>query len=108
MKLFKTITLFFAFTIIVNAQTHINSDWKNQITPIFKGLKKENVPHEILLDYAMEFTNVPAYNGVLTDSTFIDVNIMGNIYKTLFMGKVTPKKQYFPRIEEVAFNWVTH
>lgn len=45
-------------------------------------------------------------NGTLTDSTYISVNVMGNIYKTLFMGKVTTDTQYFPTIENWANNWV--
>lgn len=84
----------------------INREWKNQVNPIFQGLNKARIPNGILNDYALEFTNVPAYNGSLTDSTFIDANIMGNIYKTLFMGKVTTATQYFPTIETVASNWV--
>lgn len=87
---------------------HINNEWKNQVNPIFEGLDKTRVPHGILNDYAMEFTNVPAYNGTLTDSTFIDPNVLGSIYKTLFMGKVTTSTQYFPTIENVANNWATH
>jgi hypothetical protein len=42
----------------------------------------------MLLDYAMEFTDVTAYNGVLTDTTYINANVLGDIYKTLFMAKV--------------------
>jgi hypothetical protein len=93
---------------ILHAQTEVNSTWKNQINPVFQGLNKTNVPNAILLDYAMEFTNVPAYNGTLTDSTYIDANVLGNIYKTLFMGKVTTSTQYFPKMETIATNWNTH
>lgn len=89
-------------------QQEINSQWKSQINPIFQGLDKSKVPHAILNDYAMEFTNVPAYKGILTDSTFVDANVLGNIYKTLFMGKVTTATQYFPKMETVAANWVAH
>jgi hypothetical protein len=39
----------------------------------------------MLLDFSMEFTDVTAYNGVLTDSTYINANVLGDIYKTLFM-----------------------
>ena len=67
----------------------INREWKNQINPIFQGLDKTRVPHGILNDYAMEFTNISAYNGTLTDSTFVDPNVLGSIFKTLFMAKVT-------------------
>jgi hypothetical protein len=92
---------------MLTAQTEINNNWKNQINPIFQGLDKTKVPNAVLLDYAMEFTNVPAYNGMLTDSTYVDANVLGNIYKTLFMGKVTTSTQYFPRLEDVASSWVT-
>lgn len=86
----------------------INNEWKNQVNPIFQGLDKTKIPHGILNDYALEFTNVPAYNGTLTDSTYIDANVLGSIYKTLFMGKVTTSAQYFPTVETVANNWVTN
>lgn len=56
----------------------------------------------------MEFTNVPAYNGTITDSTYVDANVLGDIYKTLFMGKVTTSTQYFPKLEDIASDWVTH
>ena len=106
----KKITLFICFafiSLLLNAQTEVNNNWKNQINPIFQGLDKSKVPNAVLLDYAMEFTNVPAYNGTLTDSTYVDANILGNIYKTLFMGKVTTSTQYFSKLEDIASNWVT-
>ncbi|WP_452220425.1 hypothetical protein [Lacinutrix salivirga] len=94
----KKITLFICFafiSLLLNAQTEVNNNWKNQINPIFQGLNKNRVPHKVLLDYAMEFTNVPAYNGTLTDSTYVDANIIGNIFKTLFMGKVTTSREFW-------------
>ncbi|MFV0572246.1 MAG: hypothetical protein ACK5M1_07440 [Xanthomarina gelatinilytica] len=106
----KKVLLFFSiviFSSMLNAQTEVNNNWKNQINPIFQGLDKSKVPNAVLLDYAMEFTNVPAYNGTLTDSTYVDANVLGNIYKTLFMGKVTTSTQYFPKLEDIASNWVT-
>lgn len=88
-------------------QREIDSQWANQINPIFNGLDKSRVPHAVLLDYAMEFTDVMAYNGVLTDSTAIDVNVYSNIYKTLFMGKVTADTIYFPRLKSIAEDWAS-
>ena len=94
-------------SVFASAQTEIDTHWKNQINPIFQGLNKNRVPHKVLLDYAMEFTNVPAYNGTLTDSTYVDATILGNIYKTLFMAKVSTSTQHFPKLETIASNWVT-
>ena len=44
-------------SVFASAQTEIDTHWKNQINPIFQGLNKNRVPHKVLLDYAMEFTN---------------------------------------------------
>jgi hypothetical protein len=90
------------------SQQEVNNQWKAQVNPIFAGLNKSRIPHAILNDYAMEFTNVPAYNGTLTDSTFVDANVLGNIYKTLFMGKVTTATTHFPTMQTIATNWTTH
>lgn len=90
---------------ITFAQKDINKNWATEINKVFKGLDKAKVPHGILLDYAMEFINVPAYNGSITPKNHTDANIMGNIYKTLLMGKVTADTTYFPRMETFAKNW---
>ena len=79
-KIYLLLLIF--FTIFAFSQQEVNTLWKAQINPIFAGLVKSSVPHAILNDFAMEFTNVPAYKGTLNDSTFIDANILGNIYKT--------------------------
>ncbi|WP_053969830.1 hypothetical protein [Mangrovimonas sp. ST2L15] len=94
-------------TSITFGQKEVNASWKNYINPIFQGLDKAKVPHAILLDYAMEFANVQAYNGTLTDSTYVDMASLSNIYKTLYMGKVTNDTIYFPNIHHVAYNWIT-
>ena len=73
-KVFSLLNLFL-FSVMLNAQTEVNNNWKNQINPIFQGLNKDYIPNAILLDYAMEFTNVPAYNGTITDSTYVDANV---------------------------------
>jgi hypothetical protein len=70
------------------AQINVDNQWKNSINPIFENLDKTKIQSGMLLDYAMEFTDVKAYNGMLTDTTYIDANVMGDIYKTLFMAKV--------------------
>ncbi len=91
--------------LLATAQKHVNAEWEKQINEVFGGLDFSKVPKGILLDYAMEFTNVQAYNGTITDSTAINAGVMSSIYKTLFMGKVTPDTTYFPRMETYARDW---
>uniref|UniRef100_UPI00404B779C hypothetical protein n=1 Tax=Flavobacterium sp. TaxID=239 RepID=UPI00404B779C len=75
--------LLFLLPLLTMAQINVDNRWKNAINPIFENLNKSKIPSGMLLDYAMEFTDVTAYNGVLTDSTFINTHVMGEIYKTL-------------------------
>ena len=107
MKNFKLLICLLLINSLIYAQKEINASWKSYINPIFQGLDKAKVPNAILLDYAMEFTNVPAYSGTLTDSTYIDMNTFSNIYKTLYMGKVTTDTVYFPSIHTIAYKWAT-
>ncbi len=67
----------------------INTEWATKINQTFAGIDKNRVPHGLLRDYAMEFTDLTAYNGVLTDSTDVDIKVLGDIYKTVFMANVT-------------------
>ena len=105
----KEITLFL-FTLLLCttsgfAQVQKNTSWKNHVNSTFQGMDKVRVPHGILLDFAMEFTDITAYNGNLTDSTAIDMTVLGNIYKTLYMGRVTTDTVNFPEIKRYAKDW---
>jgi len=61
----------------------IDREWATKINTVFENLDFSKVPHGILLDYAMEFTDVTAYNGTLTDSTAVNSSVFSNIYKTI-------------------------
>ena len=74
---------------LLSAQITVSNQWKNYVNPIFQNLDKTKIQSGMLLDYAMEFTDLTAYNGVLTDSTDVDMKVLGDIYKTVFMAKVT-------------------
>ena len=101
----KFTSLLFLIPLLCSAQINVDNNWKNLINPAFQNLDKTRISSGMLLDYAMEFTNVTAYNGALTDSTFIDINVMGDIYKTLFMSKVVADTVHTPLFDRYAYNW---
>jgi hypothetical protein len=86
-KLFSFLVFFFAIQMAIGQQ-EINTSFKTQMNATFGNLDKNRVPHGVLLDYGMEFTNVPRYNGTLTDSTFTDMTVMSHIYKTLLTSRI--------------------
>jgi len=71
----------------IQSQT-VNTDFANEINAVFAGMDKSKVPHKLLLDYAMEFTELSAYNGVLTDTNYVQRGVYKSIYNTLLMARV--------------------
>lgn len=72
----KNTFLFLLLPFMLSAQIHVDNNWKNIINPTFQHLDKSKIQSGILLDYAMEFTDVTAYNGILTDTTFVDADVI--------------------------------
>lgn len=52
------------------AQT-VDKSWAGQINVTFEGIDKNNVPHGLLKDYAMEFAELANYDGVMTDTNYV-------------------------------------
>ena len=55
----------------------LHAQIKDAINRAVQHVVKTKIPSGILLDYGMEFTHVAAYNGVLTDSAYINANVLG-------------------------------
>ncbi|WP_299211406.1 hypothetical protein [uncultured Dokdonia sp.] len=102
----SVLLLLFLATLTTYAQTEVDTQWATEINNVFQNIEKNRIPHGILLDYAMEFTDIPSYKGNLTDSTYIDVGVLSNIYKTLYMGQVTTDTTDFPQLKNYARAWL--
>ncbi len=77
----------FAIFSVAKAQT-VNTEWATKINQTFAGIDKNKVPHSLLRDYAMEFTNLAAFNGALTDTSYVSKGTLTSIYNTLLMARV--------------------
>lgn len=86
---------FFMVSHLALSQTETNTSFSSQMNTMFSLLNKNNVPHGILLDYGMEFTNVPAFNGTLTDSTYTNLTVIKQIYNTLLSSRIRDVSEGF-------------
>lgn len=102
-KFFISYCLFWVVTAF--AQKEISSDFGNQMTTMFSAIDKSKVPDGILLDYGMEFTNVPAFNGTLTDSTAVNSKNVREIYNTLLMSRIQDVSVGFVTPDTFDANW---
>ena len=58
-------------THFVQAQT-VSTAYATQINATFANLDKTKIPHKLLVDYAMEFEELSAYNGTLTTQNLVN------------------------------------
>jgi hypothetical protein len=109
MKFKFIFSLFFALLSFYSiAQQQINTEFKTKTLQVFQNLDKNRVPHGILLDFGMEFTNLQAFNGTLTDSTYTNSQTISDIYKTLLMCRVSNNiNTGFITPQEYATRWYT-
>lgn len=105
MKKVLPLLLSLFFSCFVSAQQDVNTSISAQMNTVFGSLDMNKVPYSILLDYGMEFTNVPAYNGVLTDSTYSDKTILKQIYNTLLSSRVKAITPAWPTPTEYETTW---
>ena len=86
--LIKSILLCIAITIstAITAQT-VSTEFADKINSVFDGMDLNRVPHQLLADYAMEFVNLKAYNGKVTDSNYVHKGIYTTAYSTLLMSR---------------------
>ncbi len=105
MKNFSLLLLCFLLSLTNFAQQDINTTFKTQMIARFASLDKTKVPHGILLNFGMEFTNVPAFNGVLTDSTFSNKVSLTQIYNTLLSSRIRSVPTGFVTPTEFENRW---
>jgi hypothetical protein len=69
--------------------TELDTTFHHRMRHIFGQLETNRVPKGMLLDYAMEFTNMSNYNGnVLTDTNYVDQAAYWDIYRTLYTARI--------------------
>jgi hypothetical protein len=81
------ISALFIFSVSLTAQT-VNTNYQTQINTAFAGVDMSKIPHKLLVDYAMEFTELSAYNGTLTSDNLTHRGHYTDIYNTLLMARV--------------------
>lgn len=62
---------------------------ENALQSTFSNLDKSKIETGLLLDAAVEFADLKKYNGIPTDSSYTSTKIIGDIYNTIVMSKVS-------------------
>ena len=59
----------------------------------------------MLLDAAVEFTDLTKYNGNVTDSSYVNSKIVIDIYNTLTMSKLNTSAQLYKTPDQFISDW---
>lgn len=87
-KLYKRFILILISGLLLSnismGQTETDTAFFSQMNYIFAHVDKSKVPHGILRDFGMEFTNLENYSGTapLADSNYADVSAFWDVYQT--------------------------
>ena len=87
MKFIQSFLLFLFLPLCIMAQQNVSTDYANQINAAFSGINLNTVPHDLLKDYAMEFTELNHYDGNLTKANILQRGSYVAVYNTLLMAR---------------------
>lgn len=100
MKTKLTFLISFFITVFFYSQTNLYSTQsqalpenaileENSLQFTFSNLDKSKIDTGLLLDAAIEFADLKKYNGTPTDISFTSAKIIGDVYNTLIMSKIS-------------------
>ena len=104
MKNFLKISLLF-ISIGVFAQNEINSEFAAKMNAAFQTLEKNRVPFGLLKDQAFEFTELSAYNGIVTDTNYVTPVAIKQIYNTLLSARIHANASQFIQPDDYDQRW---
>ena len=62
----------------------VSDNFSTEINQVFQHVDRTASTTRLLLDYGLRFINIEAYNGVPSDSNYIDYDHWENLYTTLY------------------------
>ena len=84
---------------------NVRTEYADKINEVFAGVDLSRVPHHLLTDYAMEFVDLKAYNGVENDSNYVSKGIYRSAYNTLLMARTQTNVADLIRPNQFYNNW---
>lgn len=102
-KILKICLLFISFGAF--AQKEINTEFATKMNIAFQQLEKNRVPYGLLKDQAFEFTELSAYNGIVTDSNYVTPVTIKQIYNTLLSARIHSNASQFIQPDAYEQRW---
>ncbi len=103
-NLLLTLISLFISTLAI-AQKEINTEFAAKMNLAFQPLEKDRVPFGLLKDQAFEFTELAAYNGIVTDTNYVTPVCIKQIYNTLLSARIHANASQFIQPDVYEQRW---
>jgi len=67
------------------------TEFKNQMNTLFEYMDKSKITSGLLSDYAFEPVEIAAFNGVLSDSNYVDMETWISLYCSIYDAKINDR-----------------
>ena len=105
MKNLLLTVIFLFLSVLAIAQKEINTEFATKMNLAFQPLEKNRVPFGLLKDQAFEFTELAAYNGVVTDTNYVTPVTIKQIYNTLLSARIHDNASQFIQPDVYEQRW---
>jgi hypothetical protein len=73
---------------IAFSQSDPKVNFKNQLTALFQSLDKSKITSGLLADYAVELAEIAPFNGVPSDTNYVDASTWLKLYCSIYDAKI--------------------
>jgi hypothetical protein len=74
--------------VIAFPQADPKASFKNQLTALFQPLDKSKITSGLLADYAVELAEIAPFNGVPSDTNYVDASTWLKLYCSIYDAKI--------------------
>jgi hypothetical protein len=76
---------------IAFSQSDPKVSFKNQLVALFQDMDKSRITSGLLADYSVELAEIAPFNGIPSDTNYVDASIWLNLYSSIYDAKINDR-----------------
>jgi len=69
-----------------------NQEYTDAMNAIFQQIDKSQIRTGLLVDYGLQIVDPEAFNGIPSDSNYVDMDTWKMLYDGIYTSKITKRK----------------
>jgi hypothetical protein len=67
------------------------AEFKNKLNVLFQNMDKSKITSGLLADYSVELAEIAPFNGILSDTNYVDASTWLNLYGSIYDAKINDR-----------------